>query len=335
MRASLPASLAPCDKASATERTPPPHPEDHPMLTPPLHPKNLDVLTLVKKEWLPEADHAEYLPVGFGAHHWRVDAAGRPLLFVTLDAPDKGPFPTHFEEAYTTASHLGDTSFAHVVAPLRSHSGYFTVPCATGLLSACPWVDGRTPSADEARTTAHVYATMRMLKTLHHLPPPTVAPVWAPRIGLGVTARLTAASTEAWTRGPLGEQARNLVTQKLEAIREWEARYAELVRVATDNRARWALTHGEPHFANQLVTESELLLVDWATCAIAPIERDVRTLPVTFHDAWGADPAMLELFDLEWQLSEIQEYAQWFRQPHTGADDDLLAIDGLRDELAG
>lgn len=305
------------------------------MLTPPLQPTNTDVLDVVQREWLPGADHAEYLPVGFGAHHWRVDSAHRPQLFVTWDTPDGDLFPSPFEEAYTTASRLCDASFAHVVAPLQSFGGGFTVPCAAGLLSVSPWIEGRTPSADEARTVEHTRMTVQMLRRLHHLTPPAAAPVWSPRIGVGVTERLNTLSAEAWPHGPLGEQARRIVVQGLEAISGWEARYTELARMATAHRAHWVLTHGEPHFANQLITESGLLLVDWETCAVAPVARDVRTLSAAFHGIWEADAAMIELFDLEWRLSEIQEYAQWFRRPHTGTSDDLIAFEGLKDELSG
>ena len=42
---------------------------------------------------------------------------------------------------------------------------------------------------------------------------------------------------------------------------------------------------------------------------------------------------MVELFDLEWRLDEISQYAAWFAAPHTGNRDDEIAFGGLRDEL--
>ena len=42
---------------------------------------------------------------------------------------------------------------------------------------------------------------------------------------------------------------------------------------------------------------------------------------------------MLELFDLEWRLDEINQYAAWFAAPHTGTADDDIAFGGLLDEL--
>ena len=52
---------------------------------------------------------------------------------------------------------------------------------------------------------------------------------------------------------------------------------------------------------------------------------------------WGhlvdADPAMLQMFDLEWRLDEISQYAAWFEAPHTGNDSDEVALAGLHHEL--
>ena len=66
-----------------------------------------EVLGLVRHHWEPRADAVEHLPVGWGAHHWRVDAEGEPVLFATLD-PDL-PRHTHasLEAAYASAAGLG------------------------------------------------------------------------------------------------------------------------------------------------------------------------------------------------------------------------------------
>ena len=42
---------------------------------------------------------------------------------------------------------------------------------------------------------------------------------------------------------------------------------------------------------------------------------------------------MLELFELEWRLDEIAQYADWFASPHTGTDSDAVAFAGLLTEL--
>ena len=35
-----------------------------------------EVLEVVRRHWEPAADTVEHLPVGWGAHHWRVDVSG-------------------------------------------------------------------------------------------------------------------------------------------------------------------------------------------------------------------------------------------------------------------
>ena len=66
-----------------------------------------EVLAVVWGHWEPAADGVEHLPVGWGAHHWRVDVAAEPVLFLTLD-PD---LPRHtrasLEAAYASAAALG------------------------------------------------------------------------------------------------------------------------------------------------------------------------------------------------------------------------------------
>jgi spectinomycin phosphotransferase len=42
---------------------------------------------------------------------------------------------------------------------------------------------------------------------------------------------------------------------------------------------------------------------------------------------------MVEMFDLEWRLDEIAQYAAWFAAPHAGTADDRIALGGLLGEL--
>ncbi len=42
---------------------------------------------------------------------------------------------------------------------------------------------------------------------------------------------------------------------------------------------------------------------------------------------------MLDLFDLEWRLDEISQYATRFSSPHTGTASDKVAMGGLLHEL--
>jgi hypothetical protein len=64
----------------------------------------------------------------------------------------------------------------------------------------------------------------------------------------------------------------------------------------------------------------------------APRERDLRDLVETAV-AVDPDADMVEMFDLEWRLDEISQYADWFAAEHHGTDDDRIAFDALIEEL--
>ena len=85
-------------------------------------------------------------------------------------------------------------------------------------------------------------------------------------------------------------------------------------------------THGEPGHHNQLHTAAGTVLVDWETLKLAPAERDLRTLD-------RGDRQMLEMFDLEWRLSEVSQYTSWFSGPHGDTADDQAAFEDLQHEL--
>ena len=52
-----------------------------------------------------------------------------------------------------------------------------------------------------------------------------------------------------------------------------------------------------------------------------------------YADLCAPDWEMVELFDLEWRLDEIAQYAAWFSAPHTGTRSDEVAYGGLLGEL--
>ena len=135
-----------------------------------------------------------------------------------------------------------------------------------------------------------------------------------------------------WESGPFGEYARDALRERLPQIREWTSTYLALA--AGTHESTWVPTHGEPHTRNQLATQTGTYLVDWESAKLAPRERDLAPWWSTAGDTWSsADPTMLEMFDLEWRLDEISQYAAWFEAPHTGNDSDEVALAGLHHEL--
>lgn len=305
------------------------------MRTPPESPLADDVLRLVRSAWEPDAARATYLPVGFGAHHWRIDAPSGPALFATLDVPTGFRTTPLTRAAYRGVVELAEAGFSGAVVPRLTATGDVAVTAGNGLLSVTPWLDGRSPDEVEARGSAHALRVAALLADLHRCPAPPSAPTWTPRVASGFAERLMTKLSEPWTAGPLSEEAHRTISRARGDLPEWERRYGRLVAHARSRRHLWVPTHGEPHHANQFLDDHGLRLVDWETLAIAPPERDIRDLPEEARGDFTIDERLLELFDLEWRLMEIEEYTQWFMAPHSGSEDDLIALDGLREEIDG
>ena len=291
-----------------------------------------EVLAVVRVAWNGGAATAEHLAVGFGAHHWRVDVAGEPTLFASYDRFGKRHSLDSLAAAYTGAIQLADAGLEFVLAPLPARSGAVLVPVGKGALSCTPWVDGQVVG-DGAVVDADVAAAnIADLARLHTVDPPVGVLSWSPVVESEVGDRLADLVARPWTTGPYGEPARRAIAGRLTAIEEWTDRYLALAEAAADRR--WVVTHGETHTRNQLATPDGIRFVDWESLKLAPRERDLSTLvQAGYGTRVNADPAMVELFDLEWRLAEIAEYSIWFAAPHTGTADDGTAYEGLIDEL--
>jgi len=301
------------------------------MLTPPASLLESALLQVVRESWCSDADGLSYLPVGFGAHHWRVERDGAPLLFLTWDRPQPPRRVASFTQAYAAAAELAACGLPGVVPPIPATGGRLTVPLGAGLLSATPWLHGRTPTHSQARQDGHAQQVAALLTALHGAEPPSSIPVWEPFPSGGLAATWEQATARTWRSGPFAEQARQAIRAGLESIATWAATHQERAARAVEARTDWVPTHGEPHSANQMVTDEGVVLVDWESLALAPAERDLRSLPTEHRGL--ADREMLELFALEWRLSEIQVYAEWFRGPHAGDEDDQQALRDLLEEL--
>jgi spectinomycin phosphotransferase len=289
------------------------------------------VLEAVRESWHPRIDRVVHQPVGFGAHHWAAYAGADPTLFVTYDLPKRAApvlEAAELEAAYSGAVSLREGGLELVLAPLPLRSGRATLPFADGSLSCTPWYDGTSGGLLD------VPWTVDALRRLHDVTPPPGVPRWRPKVGPDFADSLARLVTEAWGPGPYAVRARDGVRRHLGDISRWTSRYHRLAQAAESRP--WVAAHGEPHADNQLQTAEGRFLVDWDTLRLAPRELDLRTVveagvpPAEL----GADAEMLELFDLEWRLDEISQYAAWFSAPHLGTADDDIAMDGLDEELA-
>jgi spectinomycin phosphotransferase len=306
------------------------------VLTPPERVTDGDVREAVRTHWLDGAAKAVHLAVGFGAHHWEVADDQGTRLFVTLDALGDRHSAESLEGAYAGAAALARAGLRAVWPSIPARSGTFTVPLGDGRLSVTGWLEGRTPTEAEAAAPEHADEVRAVLADLHRREPPWGIPVWAPRVTAEFPASLRALTTAPWTRGPLGEEARAAIADRLPDVERWTRRYLALAAEADRHRDGWVATHGEPHHRNQIVTPDGLRLVDWESLMLAPRERDLVDAVdrgVVTAAAVSAREPMLELFRLDWRLSEIDAYAAWFSGPHGRSSDDRTALGGLYGEL--
>ncbi len=294
------------------------------MREPPPHLTDEDVLATVNEHWHARGDRIGHLPVGFGAHHWRVSGADT-ILFVTFDGLGDRHTAESLEAAYAGARSLSGAGLEFVLAPLATDGGRVTVPFEDGALSVTPWRNGK--SGDGSMSPARARETRAMLDRLHAATPPADLPKWQPLVGPDLADDLAERTALRWDSGPCGEDARTAIREQLRDIATWTADYHRLAEAAAEHT--WVPTHGEPHTRNQLSTPDVVLLIDWESLKLAPTERDLRSLEEAGHAQTGADQAMLELFDLEWRLDEIAQYATWFEAWHTGTESDAVAFAGL------
>jgi spectinomycin phosphotransferase len=291
---------------------------------PPPDVADAQVLAEVRRGWDADVDRVAYLPLGFGAHHWAAYADSEARLFVTHDRLEPKRTAARLEAAYAGAAALWEAGLEFALAGRETRDGGFTVPLAAGALSCTPWRESIPDAPPDLPWTSAA------LGRLHSAEPPPDLPDWRPLVGADFAEALAMLTRENWGPGPFAAGARAGVSAHLADLDRWTQRYHYLADAA---RSRvWVATHGEPDSGNQLLTPEGRLLVDWESLKLAPAELDLRTL-VEAGVQTVADPEMVELFDLEWRLAEISEYAEWFAAPHTGTEDDEIAFGGLLHEL--
>lgn len=306
------------------------------MREPPTDLTDADVLSALRHGWGLEPDRLDHLPVGFGAHHWAATHGASRRWFVTYDTFGTRHTAATLEAAYVAAAAVTEP---FVVGCLPTRSGRLTRPAARGALSLTPWVEGVAARDHGFAGPDDVAATAAVLARLHAVVAPPTLPRWRPLVGAGFPGGLAARLVPTWRSGPHAARVQAALCAAQPRIESWVAAYhrgAERARAVG-----WVPTHGEPHAGNQLATPTGLRLVDWESFKLAPRERDLVGLVASGHDwatAYAGGPdvpdwGLVEMFDLEWRLDEVSQYAAWFEAPHDGGASDTVAIEGLVEEL--
>lgn len=312
------------------------------MRTPPQGLTESCLLAALADGWGVDVESVEYLAVGFGSHHWRVDGGDR-RWFVTVDDLDaklraaderREAVFNRLRAALLTARHLRDRGLSFVVAPVPTTGGEVLRRLEDRFaLALYPHVRGRAHAWGEYGSRSDRLAVLDLVVAIHDTPPEARTAVLPDDLDVPHRDELARAIEDtgtAWDSGPYAAPARTLLARHAPAVERLMAHHDRLAVEARAQPERAVLTHGEPHVGNTMLTEAGWVLVDWDTTRVAPPERDLWTLAggdSSIIDAYVAAtgrsvlPSALELYRLGWDLTEIAIYIALLRRPHTTAPD--------------
>jgi spectinomycin phosphotransferase len=317
-------------------------------------PTDLDTASLVDAlaHWNLRAAHLEYLPVGFGSHHWRTGDA-----FVTVDDLAAG-FQAYDDEdetfaalgrAYGTASSLREVGLEFVHAPVIDDEGRSIRRLSERYaVSVTPFVEGTSTSwgayesKEERRRVAALLGRLHVAGegTPRDLPRRDELTIPSRSVLMEALATLDA----PWESGPYADSARAVLAAAADDLHRRLGAYDEDATRARERTDSWVVTHGEPHRANFIVTSDGLRLVDWDTTRLAPRERDLWLVlddELTGWDEYAAvvgdvslDGGTLELYRRWWDLADIAVFTAELRRPHGDDEQSEANFRSLRDSLA-
>ena len=308
------------------------------------------IIAALRDGWGFAAVSVEYLPVGFGSHHWVARAADGERRFVTVDDLASRDFlgsqPREafhgLTKAFATAQALRDTGLDWVVGPCIGTRGQvLTWLLEPYSIAVFPYAHGVTTARYESE--AERSGVIDLLAGLHAHTHLVVGIARRETFAVPNRADLEAAIASVsspWTSGPYAEPARALLREHLDGVQRHLAEYDRLVAEAPGDPNGWTITHGEPHSSNVMRTEAGLRLIDWDTTLVAPPERDLwmlvdsatqpEALRYTAATGRAVEPRRLRLYALWWDLCEIAIYIAGFRKPHDDTEDAAESWDNLQ-----
>jgi len=315
------------------------------VLTPP---DGLSVELLIAelaKHWRLEVADIVYRAVGFGSHHWQVVDLAGATWFVTVDELRKRrqslaePPDTTLERlrhALTVALGLRARGYEFVVAPVASRRDEPVVRAAEDFaIAVYPFVAGTSFEWGAFCSEAHRHAVLEMVVAVHEACPAARESALADQYAIPnrdeLEAVLAGTYGEPDGAGPYTGPMTRLVGRSQAAIRLMLDHYDELASLARATTPRSVLTHGEPHPGNTMLTDDGWRLIDWDTALVAPPERDLWMLDpgdgsvlAAYAAATGVEPvaALLELYRIRWDLSDLAIDVSRFLWPHKGTDED-------------
>jgi spectinomycin phosphotransferase len=324
------------------------------MLTPP---SDLDSTTLVQAlgHWGLRDPRLEYLPLGFGSHHWRAGNA-----FVTVDdlaagfqAGDDVDWAfAGLERAYRIAATLRDGgSLEFVLAPLDDDEGVQSRRISDRYaVNVAPFIHGTSSSFGAYESTDERRRMAELLGHLH-VAGENVPPDLPRRDDLRIPSRSALDEAlvnlgQAWQTGPFADPARVLLAARADELRESLRSYDALAARLRQRSDSWVITHGEPHRGNVLVDRHGARhLIDWDTTRVAARERDLWQVLDDELTGWAEytavvgnvalDTDALELYRQGWDLADIAAFVALFYRPHEEDENTAASFGHLRGYLGG
>lgn len=324
------------------------------MLTEPGDIDRAELKAVLERHWGLHGPALEYLPVGFGSHHWRALDSRGALRFVSVDdlkagfqaGPDTDSAFAALDRAFRTAAVLRhEAELEFVVAPLLDGEGQVIRRVSDRYaVTVSPFVEGETSTWGPYESVADRRRMGGVLARLHAAT--ERIPADLPRredLELPARAALAEALLELnrrWTSGPLAEPARRLLEASAREVEALLHEYDELAARVREHTDRWVVTHGEPHRANVIRgPDGGVHLVDWDTTLIAPRERDLHFVldrDLTGWDEYGAaslDREAMQLYEHWWVLADISVPIHLFRGPHEQTEDTAAWLENLAASL--
>jgi spectinomycin phosphotransferase len=324
-------------------------------------PRDLDRAVLadaLNRHWNIDAARLEYLPVGFGSHHWEALGADGSRWFVSADDLQAGPHADGapddvfavLDRAFRTAAALRDAGLEFVLAPSPSEGGAVLRRLGTRYgIRVEPFIDGAAAESGEFEGPEDRRLMGTLLGRLHAA---------SGRVPCGLPGREDftlpgrAALEQAfaqldtrWDSGPFAEPARKLLHTHARAVRDRLRAYDHLARRVREEPGTWVVTHGEPHSANVMRdVRGGLQLVDWDTTLMGPRERDLWMIVDADLTGWDEyrevlgsvrlSEDALGLYRERWALAEICVYVAEFRRPHDETEDTRASWEELVEYLS-
>ncbi len=300
---------------------------------------------MLATQWRLEVKHVSYRAVGWGSHHWKVTDEAAGCWFVTADElhNKRETRRESLDAAYDRLRHalaaaveLHASACGFVVAPVPAAGG---APLARAgqdfAVALYPFVAGQSFGWGEFSSQEHRDAVLDLVLAVHAAPQAVRDRALADRYLVPLRDELEAVlyRTPARPReaGPMTRPMARLLSANEAAISQLLRRYDELVARASTAPSRAVLTHGEPHPANTMLTSDGWRLIDWDTALVAPPERDLWHLDPgdgaqlrRYATATGVRPrpALLELYRLRWDVTDLAMEVSRFRRPHAGTPED-------------